>query len=389
MELTRKQEEGLKIAVERYRNHEPYTCISGFAGTGKTTLVRFIISALQLYPSQVKYIAYTGKAAQVLVANGNLGATTAHKFMYHSRRNERTGKFYHILKKPWEVYPTKLIVVDEVSMFPKDMWEQLLTFRIPIIALGDPAQLPPVLAESNGILEHPQIFLDEVMRQAKDSEIIRLTMDIREQKPLELFNGEDVKVVDSSELMKEGIWLWPDQIIVAKNMTRKNVNNSMRKFLYNTDDPFPIEGDRIICLKNNWLMLNDDLDALVNGLDGTISNIRPDSNRFAEKVFKADFYPNLKNACPFGDIQMDELIFTKGTKSRNMVNPTYPIPKDFAPEQFDYGYAITCHKSQGSQYDKVLVLEEFMRGDNAESHSKWLYTAATRASKKLIIVRNY
>ena len=123
MELTRKQEEGLKIAVERYRNHEPYTCISGFAGTGKTTLVRFIISALQLYPSQVKYIAYTGKAAQVLAANGNLGATTAHKFMYHSRRNERTGKFYHILKKPWEVYPTKLIVVDEVSMFPKDMWE--------------------------------------------------------------------------------------------------------------------------------------------------------------------------------------------------------------------------------------------------------------------------
>jgi ATP-dependent exoDNAse (exonuclease V) alpha subunit len=65
------------------------------------------------------------------------------------------------------------------------------------------------------------------------------------------------------------------------------------------------------------------------------------------------------------------------------------IPKWLKPNEFDYGYAITCHKSQGSEYDKVIVLEEYLKGDSKEEHARWLYTAATRAAKKLIVVRNY
>ena len=70
MELTRNQEQGLSIAVDRYRNREPYTCIAGYAGTGKSTLIKFIIAALDIDPDDVAYIAYTGKAAQVLRGKG-------------------------------------------------------------------------------------------------------------------------------------------------------------------------------------------------------------------------------------------------------------------------------------------------------------------------------
>ena len=123
MELTRKQEEGLRIAVERYRANKPYTCISGYAGTGKSTLVRFIIAALDIDPHDVAYVAFTGKAAQVLQQKGNPNAMTAHRLLYKSIRN-RDGSYSHI---PYDSLPDyALIVVDEVSMLPKKMWDLLI-----------------------------------------------------------------------------------------------------------------------------------------------------------------------------------------------------------------------------------------------------------------------
>ena len=136
MILTAKQEQGLKIAVSRYQDHEPWTCISGYAGSGKSTLVKFIVAALGLYPEDVCYIAYTGKAANVLKQKGCPNATTAHKLLYHSKLLAN-GKFIHTPRKTLE-QPCKLIVVDEVSMLPKSLWDILLTHKIHVIALGDP-----------------------------------------------------------------------------------------------------------------------------------------------------------------------------------------------------------------------------------------------------------
>ena len=390
MELTEKQKQGLDIAIKRYRAGESYTVISGYAGTGKSTLVRVIVGSLGLAPGQVAYIAYTGKAAQVLRSKGCATAKTAHKLLYKSILNERTGKFYNIPR----VYldgPYKLIVVDEVSMLPKELWDLLLSHHIHVLALGDPGQLPPVKAQSNGVLDNPHIFLDEIMRQAKDSEIIRLTMDIRAGKPLELFSGQDVRIVDQSELNKPGIWRWPDQILVAKNATRHSINTFIRKELYNRVNPFPEEGDKIICLRNDWNTAHAAGDALVNGLTGTIENIREQNpvNPFAEATFQADFTPDFEGSGIFTNVEMDECIFTTHKQSKNKVHPEWSIPKEYAPEQFDYGYVITAHKSQGSEYNKVLVLEEFLRSQGSEDHIRWLYTAATRASQKLIIVRDY
>lgn len=386
MILTRKQEEGLKLALARYKAREPYTCIAGYAGTGKSTLVQFIISALGLYEHQVAYVAYTGKAAQVLRTKGCHNAMTAHRLLYQSFP-KKDGTFVHI---PYSsIGPYRLIVVDEVSMLPKPMWDLLLSHKIHVLALGDPGQLPPVAAEQHGILDHPHIFLDEIMRQAEESEIIRLTMDIRAGKPLEKMMGNEVRIVDRDELLQTGFLAWADQILVGKNETRNQINGLMRNILMNTDDPNPIKGDRIICLKNNWECINETGDALVNGLSGTIQDIYfTRDNPYMEITPVINFQPDFEGAAPFMGLEADYRIFIEHEPTVN--KETFRrIPKWFRPNEFDYGYAITCHKSQGSEYDKVIVLEEFLKGESKEDHARWLYTAATRASKKLIVVRNY
>ena len=394
MILTAKQEQGLKIAVERYNNHEPYTVIAGYAGVGKSTLIRFIISALNLNPAFVSYIAYTGKAAQVLRNKGCPNAMTAHRLLYHSRPRE-DGTFIHVPKD--SLAPYKLIVVDEISMLPKKMWDQLLYYGVHVIALGDPGQLPPVASETNDALEHPHVFLDEVMRQAAESEIIQLTMDIRAGKPLSYKQGQEVRVVDRSELLKPGFLFWGDQIIVGKNDTRRFINNRMRESYWkNQYQPEPIVGDRIICLRNDWEIVNNTNDALVNGLTGTLANIRyadepREINPFMQKTPIIDFQPDVEDSGLFAEIEADYKLFMEGTTTvtRGFNSNWKKIPKQYHPHEFDYGYAITCHKSQGSEFDKVIVLEEFLKSESREDHIRWLYTATTRAAQKLILVKNF
>lgn len=136
MELTAKQEQGLKIAVDRYKRCEPYTCIAGYAGAGKTTIIKFIISALNVLQDEVAYITFTGKASEVLREKGCANAQTAHRLLYYSKQLPN-GKFIY-RPKPTHELPYKIIVVDEISMLPIDMWELLLSHKIYILACGDP-----------------------------------------------------------------------------------------------------------------------------------------------------------------------------------------------------------------------------------------------------------
>lgn len=393
MILTAKQEQGLKIAIERYNNHEPYTVIAGYAGVGKSTLIRFIIAALDIDPALVAYIAYTGKAAQVLRSKGCQNAMTAHKLLYKSHpRND--GTFIHV---PVETLaPYRLIVVDEISMLPKKMWDQLLFYGVHVIALGDPGQLPPVAAEMNDALAHPHVFLDEVMRQAAESEIIQLTMDIRAGNPLKYKLGQEVRIVDRNEILKHGFFFWADQIICGKNDTRRLINDKMRRAIWLDEySPEPIVGDRLICLRNDWEMTNMNGDALVNGLTGELIGIEygegPKENPWMKRTPIIDFMPDYDDADAFCGIEVDYKLLTEGetTVTRGYNSNWKKIPKIFHPHEFDYGYAITCHKSQGSEFNKVIVLEEFLKGETREDHARWLYTATTRAAQKLIIVKNF
>lgn len=390
MQLTIKQEEGLRTAVSRYKNHERWTCIAGYAGTGKSTLVKYIVSALDILPQNVCYIAFTGKAAKVLKEKGCPNAMTAHRLLYESfPRND--GTFYHKPRRPL-AWPYELIIVDEISMLPKEIWDLLLSHNIHVIALGDPGQLPPI-GESNGVLDHPHVFLDEIMRQAQESEIIRLTMDIRAGKPLELFKGNEIQIIDKRDVVS-GMYLWADQILVAKNETRRNINHIMRKYIHDTDDPRPIVGDKVICLRNDWEHPSEAGDVMVNGTIGTLTSINYNHNHpFLHPMMTCDFWSDDYSVedvdtAPvdliFRGINMDYKLLTQGEPTVTAKNWKH-FPKIWRPKEFDYGYCITTHKAQGSEYDKVLVFEEFLKGGH---HTEWLYTAATRAKEKLVIVRD-
>ena len=391
MVLTNKQEEGLKIAVARHRAHEKYTVIAGYAGTGKSTLVRFIIEALDVEQKKVCYATFTGKAAQVLAKKGNKNAMTLHRLLYDSVPRPGGG-FTRIPKKSLDY---TIVVVDEVSMAPKSIMDKLFSHNVYVICLGDPFQLPPIEKdEDNHLLDHPHVFLDEIMRQATESPIIRLTMDIREKKPLEYVENDKVRVYPASAL-NTGMLDWADQVLVATNLQRHSMNDYMRQM--KGFGPEPEDGDKIICLRNYWDWGNlTNGDPLVNGSIGTLHNPKPghinvpfyayDKGRI--NILGGEFVSELGE--DFGHINMDPKIM-KGGESELEWRTKYNLNKlknrigDVIPKEFTYGYAITCHKAQGSEWDNVLVLEEKFPFA-AEDHARWLYTAATRAAEKLVIV---
>lgn len=390
--LTKKQEEGLKIAIQRYLEGEKYTVISGYAGTGKSTLVKFITQSLPGIDSDtdVVYATFTGKAAQVLMSKGNKNAMTLHRLLYESIPKP-DGTF---LRRPRLEIDFPIIVVDEVSMAPKEMMELLFNHHdIYVICLGDPFQLPPIDKNSdNHLLDNPHVFLDEVMRQAQESEIIRLTMDIREGKEINNFDGHDVKIYDQITL-NTGMLLWADQIISATNRTRTNMNNNIRQLLERGEQPE--DGDKVICLRNYWDDWADNGDYLVNGTIGFLNNTYSSFNMIpyyygGQKidVIYSNFISDA--GADYGEIQMDTKEILTG--ERCLDNKTiYRLMRSrkyasLIPYEFTYGYCITCHKAQGSEWNKVLVIEEGFPFDKQE-HARWLYTAATRAVDKLVIVR--
>lgn len=393
MELTRKQEEGLRIAIDRYNHNEPYTVIAGYAGTGKSTLINFIIAALEVNPEdEVAYITFTGKASEVLREKGCPNAMTAHKLLYYSKQMPN-GKFFY-RPRPSLEKNYKVIVVDEVSMLPKDMWDLLLTHGIYVIACGDPFQIPPIdKNQDNGILNNPHIFLDEVMRQAKESDIICLSMDIREGKKINPFRGNDTQVFNKKDLC-DGMYFWADQILVSTNRSRHDINTYIRDDLGRGFEPEI--NDKVICLRNCWDTLSEkQCDPLINGSIGTISAMHMESidyivmgQKVAAPVLVTDL---ITSNDEYKNLHIDYTALTTGEKffnprqeyiiRKNKQNPELPI-------EFNFGYAITGHRAQGSQWNKVLVLEESFPFDKIE-HARWLYTTVTRAAEKLtLILRN-
>ena len=388
MELTEKQELGLTTAISRYYAGEDYTCIAGYAGSGKSTLVRFIISALDV--EEVAYVAFTGKAAKVLAEKGNPNATTIHKLIYFSKQLPN-GTFIYT-PKPRSEIPYDIIVVDEVSMVPDSMWKQLLSYGIYIIACGDPGQLPPVSKEdANNVLNTPHVFLDEIMRQAQESEIIKFSMDIREGKRLNTFQGKEVQIINKSNLI-DGMYSWADQILVATNNQRVQINNEIRSMCGRGEEPEI--GDKIISLHNHWEIYSSKDAPLTNGTIGYITKIEKKKIWLPKyicsepvEVLMIDMVD--ETGGQYSNLCADLKQFASGTPSLTprqvyQLNKCKyydgPIPMDFS-----YAYAVTTHKAQGSEWSKILLIEEAFPFDR-EEHKRWLYTGLTRASEKAVIV---
>lgn len=281
-------------------------------------------------------------------------------------------------------------------MLPASLWQTLLKHPVYIIATGDPFQLPPINPEDdNHVLDNPHVFLDEIMRQALDSEIIHLSMWIREGKPLADFPclGKQVRVISKNELVS-GMYEWADQIICATNNKRIEVNNFVRQLRGYGEEP--CVGDKITSLRNHWDCSSASGDwALTNGTIGEINNFQVEKISVPEYIYskrKLDYMftsITLEDGDKFNYLPIDYLRLKAG-KSTLTPRETYILNRSKAlleaPYEFDYAYAITCHRAQGSEWNKVLVFEEWFP-NATEEHARWLYTAITRAADRLVIVK--
>lgn len=407
MELTAKQLEGLNIAVRNYNVGLPYTVISGYAGAGKSTLIKFIIDALDIDEEYIAYVAYTGKAANVLREKGCPNPTTAHKLLYWARPMPN-GTFHFEPRKTLE-RPYKLIVVDEVSMLPKDMWQLLLSHHIYVIAAGDPGQLPPIDKEqTNNVLDHPDVFLDEIMRQAQESAIIRLSMHIREGKDFRTFptcSGE-VRIIphardwyQNSEDYQSAL-MGADEILCATNKQRIALNQLVRALQHRGTEPEV--GDKVIGLTNHWMFPSRQGIALTNGAIGTLKEFIPYKQTYPTRLNlpASDLLISkigIDEDDEFIDVPIDYQCLTTGEMSLNprqiyqlnryVNNYKGNAEPPLVPFDFAYAYAITTWKAQGSEWDYVLGFDgAWLKHKDADEYIKYLYTLVTRASKSIILV---
>ncbi|MDL4840212.1 ATP-dependent DNA helicase [Aquibacillus rhizosphaerae] len=352
---------------------------AGYAGTGKTTCVHYLLDYLNINYQRVAFVSPTGKASLVLTENsgGKYQGTTIHKLIY--KVDEYVG---FILKEKAELASYDLIICDEASMISKEVLHDLLSFDVKVLFLGDRGQLDPV-GDRNDILENPDVELTEIHRQAKDNPIIYLSGRIRAGEKIKPGKyGENAVVFDKKQIdLKSEIFInlaaRASQVLCGKNDTRNFLNQSIRRNL-GIEDHLPVDGEKLICLRNNW---NQSIDgtSLVNGMTGLAQNIdyHVKKDKMIQKVclrmkFKPDFLDKA-----FENILLLHSDFENKREIlyREEVN---------LYDKFDFGYAITTHKSQGSQYENVLIYNEVL---NYKNDAKWLYTAITRATNNVILIQ--
>jgi len=371
--------------------NKPFFYLAGYAGTGKTTLAKHFASGVDGW---VAYASFTGKAASVMRDKGCEDATTIHRLIYapNSKGTQRLKALQLELQKAGtdaekaalririqteiehlkapnfrlneeaDVRDAALIIIDECSMVNGQMADDLLSFKVPVLVLGDPAQLPPVGGAGFFTAGEPDMMLTEVHRQARESGILRLATDIRLGKPIEYCDWGDAVVMPKGDLDPSDVPGF-DQVIVGRNKTRHATNRRVRE-LIGRESEMPQQGDRLVCLRNNH-----DL-GLLNG----------------------EIYTAGSDARLFGDDTL-QLFIEDGAAPQSIEAWQAPFRGEKLErwdssgdvQEFTYGYVLTCHKSQGSQFPSVIVFDEsrFFRADAG----RWLYTAVTRASERLTLIR--
>jgi exodeoxyribonuclease-5 len=392
MEWSPQQCAALDAVSEWLRSRSsPFFYLAGFAGTGKTTLAKHLSESVG--NGGTLFGAYTGKAAAVMRAKGCTGATTIHRLIYQTRERGssklrelrlrmedeadpaekerirlqlveelRTAKQPMFNLNPEsEVRKADLVVIDECSMVNGRMADDLLSFGTPVLVLGDPAQLPPVGSGGFFTQRDPNFMLTEVHRQASESGILRLATAIRLGKSIEYGDYGDAQVIRRGETNPDEV-LRADQILVGKNATRRATNKRVRDLL-GRSSPLPVTGDRLVCLRNNH-----DL-GLLNG-----------------EIWRTLDCESLGSALVALTIENGDLIEHVTAWSAPFLGEelgTFDHDRD--TQEFDFGYVLTVHKSQGSQWNNVFVFDEsqVFRKDARN----WLYTAVTRAASNLVVVR--
>ncbi|MGF1545563.1 MAG: ATP-dependent RecD-like DNA helicase [Parvularculaceae bacterium] len=365
MQWSREQDAALKAVDDWIR--APTTQVFrlfGYAGAGKTTLARHVAENVD---GEVAFAAYTGKAAHVLRQKGCEDASTIHALIYRPTEDDGEDGPSFALRRDAPASKADLIVIDECSMVDEDLGRDLLSFGRPVLVLGDPAQLPPVKGGGYFTDAEPDFMLTEIHRQAADNPIIRLSMAIREGCEASedaADYGDACRVVDRRAIDAETI-LNADQVLVGVNRTRKKFNDRIRS-LKGFDDATPAAGEKLVCLRNNKRK------GLLNGGIWTVAARR--SARGARTRLTVAPEDGGKKV----DISVPQRMFVDGADQ-------VPFPERRGADEFDYGYALTVHKAQGSQWDEVVLFDEsYAFRDHG---ARWLYTGVTRAAARLTLVR--
>lgn len=371
-----------------YRSQSaPFITLGGYAGTGKTTLIAHLRQKLRELDDEllVAFCAFTGKAARVLdtrlkdqkVPRKGDSVSTIHSLIYTAELDGR-GSVVNWRKKSKDELEYNLIIVDEASMVDQTIWADLLSFDIPVLAVGDHGQLPPVAGSFN-LMQDPQIKLERIWRQVEGSPIVEVATLARTTgqvlpgeygpgvRKLDRANDETGQVVQ--ELLEN--WNTDRLILCGYNHTRVKLNQAIRQHR-DFETPAPAVGDRVVCLRNNRKA------KIYNGMTGTIRNLYSPPD--AELWYEAEVDLDNEDYRYYGYILKDQFGAKETVKD-------VPLSPDKKPgDLFDFGYALTVHKAQGSESEEVLLFEERFPRMTDDDWRRWLYTGITRASQRLTIV---
>lgn len=399
--------------------------VFGYAGSGKTTTTKYAIQELGLsldpLRQDVRFAAFTGKASLVMRRAGT-PARTVHSLIYSvheateqqieeaKEKLKELGKealeltgtdsliasatieaMYQEIKKmrqpqfglnpESEIRDCKLVVLDEVSMIGHEMAKDILSFKKPVLVLGDPGQLPPIKGEGAFTQQQPDVMLTEIHRQAAESPIIRLATLARlgEHIPYGR-HSDDVWKMSRREATPEMLLAGgpTSQVICGRNATRLELNNAMRRAAgFDVHDPMPSGlNEKIICLKNR-----NDI-GLINGMFIELDDIEHvDDICFMASVTSED-------GDSISDDRGKKLRIYRGHFEDHSFYDKDRSDKDWKLKrnlvEATFGWAITCHKAQGSGWPFVYVWDDGL-SRTKEQKAKWLYTAITRAEQGLLI----
>lgn len=366
--------------------------LAGYAGCGKTFLLSLIAKNIS---KSIAFACFTGKAALVLKSKLDAAGVkysycgTIHGLIYSPIIDPKTLKIKGWKKKV--MIPEDLVFIDEASMVDSKIYRDLTFYGKKILFCGDQAQLPPISKDNFSIMTKPDFMLTEIHRQAIDNPIIKLSMIIRTGGDISNFKNDDDRVIITNKNAKgvdELIYnAFKDKnerldsaMLCYFNASRVRYNNIMRSMLgYNENRP-QID-DVVICLKNSSL---DEDTTIFNGMRGLVG----------KATDKDDLKYTLTVNFPYDNMSLTENV------SRFQFNDekTFQSPLDLKKYGqnikswksvgmlFDYGYALTYWKIQGSQYDNIFLFVERSKYQTEEDFRKAMYTSVTRSSNKLVVL---
>ena len=396
MQFTSDQEKAFKGVREWLINGDkPVFYIAGYAGTGKTTIIKTL---LQDVKGLVLCAAYTGKAALVMTRM-EVPASTLHSLVYtynppsrgrfkelqadikkaegeskkkleHNLHLYNSGSFTLNHESP--LCKASLLVIDECSMVNEEMKADILSFGVPVLVLGDPGQLPPISGTGALIETKPDVMMTEVMRQALDNPIIHMATETRNSQVIPYGDYKNSSVINKSDLTKDLV-LNTDQIITGTNKNRRAINSYYRK-MKEFEGYYPRAGERLICLKNNRGV------GLLNGLMGEVVKEPEDLGEYLSVSIQ------LENKEKPQQIRIHKVHFEEYKTPGKFDKMTWW--EKAAADHFDFAYAITCHKAQGSQWNSVMVNDDGFGRGRPGLRKCWLYTAITRAVDQITLVRS-